>query len=116
MLNGQMVSAASMRALTTNQLGKLLVQVQPTADADWSRPYPLGAGADGWSVGFQIAATTAAHHRSAGSYSWAGIFNTFFWVDPQRKLAAVLLMQMLPFYDERAISVLQGFEERVYAQ
>ena len=33
------------------------------------------------------------HRRSAGSYSWAGFFNTFFWVDPQKKLAAVLLMQ-----------------------
>lgn len=114
----RLVSAVSLRALTTNQLGNLLVQLQPTAEPEAARPFPLGAGMDGWSLGFQVASSppAGAHRRSAGSYSWAGFFNTFFWVDPDKKVAAVLLMQMLPFYDERAIAVLQGFEERVYAQ
>ena len=83
-----------------------------------SRPYPLGAGLDVWSLAFQIASapTPESHGRSAGSYSWAGIFNTFFWVDPHKKIATVLLMQVSPFYDERCIAVLKGFEERVYSQ
>ena len=106
----------SFRALTTNQLGNLVVQLQPTARAEFSRPYPLGAGSDGWSLGFQIASADDPRRRSAGSYSWAGIFNTHFWVDPRKKLAAVLLMQTLPFYDDRCIALLRGFEERVYAQ
>jgi CubicO group peptidase (beta-lactamase class C family) len=46
--------------------------------------------------------------------SWAGLYNTFFWADPERGVGAVLLMQILPFYDAQAINVLQGFEERVY--
>ena len=52
--------------------------------------------------------------RAPGSYSWAGIFNTEFWVDPDTGIGAVLLMQYLPFYDAAAISTLQGFERRVY--
>jgi CubicO group peptidase (beta-lactamase class C family) len=52
--------------------------------------------------------------RSPGSMSWAGINNTFYWIDPQKQVGAVILMQMLPFYDEGAIRALQGFEERVY--
>jgi CubicO group peptidase (beta-lactamase class C family) len=115
LLDEKLVSAKSMHALTTNQIGKLRVQMQPTANAGWSRPFPLGAGSDGWSLGFQIASAGGPHRRSAGSYSWAGIFNTFFWVDPHRKVASVLLTQVLPFYDERVIALLQGFEERVYA-
>jgi methyl acetate hydrolase len=118
LLDKRLLSAGSLHALTTNQLGNLLVQSQPTAEPELARPFPLGAGIDGWSLGFQIASSSpaGAHRRSTGSYSWAGFFNTFFWVDPEKKVAAVLLMQMLPFYDERATAVLQGFEERVYAQ
>lgn len=44
--------------------------------------------------------------RSIGSYGWAGIFNTHFCVDPKRKIAAVLFMQVLPFYDENCIELL----------
>jgi CubicO group peptidase (beta-lactamase class C family) len=66
-------------------------------------------------LGFQV---TGAHNdaaaRSPGSMSWAGIFNTEFWIDPARGVGGVLLMQYLPFYDEAAIATLQGFERRVY--
>ena len=41
--------------------------------------------------------------RSIGSLSWGGIFNTHFWIDPHRSMAAVVLMQTLPYYDARAI-------------
>src|SRR5712664_99030 len=73
LLDGQLVSPTSLRALTTNQLGNMVVQLQPTADPETSRPYPLGAGSDGWSLGFQIASAPrpGARRRSTGSYSWA---------------------------------------------
>jgi CubicO group peptidase (beta-lactamase class C family) len=45
--------------------------------------------------------------------SWAGIFNTEFWIDPKREIGGILLMQMLPFYDDDAIRILQGFERLV---
>jgi methyl acetate hydrolase len=57
----------------------------------------------------------AANTRSPGSYSWGGINNTHFWVDPQRQIGVIVLMQVLPFYDPRAIALLQGFEELVNA-
>src|SRR5213078_1345737 len=44
LLHARLVSTGSMRALTTNQLGKLLVQLQPTTDPETARPYPLGGG------------------------------------------------------------------------
>ena len=53
--------------------------------------------------------------RLPGSMSWAGIFNTEFWIDPKAGIGGILLMQYLPFYDAAAISTLQGFEKRVYA-
>jgi CubicO group peptidase (beta-lactamase class C family) len=110
----RLLSEASMRELTRNQIGNLVVEQQPVADTTRSRPYPLGAGQDKWSLGFQLAAPSSRpHQRSAGSYSWAGINNTYFWVDPARQIGVIVLMQVLPFYDERAIAILQGVEERV---
>ena len=102
--------------ISKNQTGSVKVRPQPTADPMRSRPYPLGAGEDVWGLGFQIAApkTPNPSMRSPGSMSWAGINNTFYWIDPKKQVGAVILMQVLPFYDEGALRVLQGFEERVY--
>ena len=102
--------------MSKNQTGSVKVRLQPTADPLRSKPYPLGAGEDVWGLGFQIAApkTPNPSMRSPGSLSWAGINNTFYWIDPQKQIGAVILMQMLPFYDEAALRVLNGFEQRVY--
>jgi CubicO group peptidase (beta-lactamase class C family) len=48
--------------------------------------------------------------------SWAGIFNTEFWIDPVKHIGAVQMMQVLPFYDDGAIRTLRNFEEAVYRE
>jgi CubicO group peptidase (beta-lactamase class C family) len=53
--------------------------------------------------------------RSAGSLAWAGLFNTFYWIDPKQNLCAVILMQFLPFVDREAVGMLGDFERAVYA-
>jgi methyl acetate hydrolase len=112
----RIVKDSTIAEMSKNQIGSVKVRLQPTADPLRSKPYPLGAGEDVWGLGFQLAApkTPNPSMRSPGSMSWAGINNTFYWIDPQKQVGAVILMQMLPFYDEGAIRALQGFEERVY--
>jgi methyl acetate hydrolase len=111
----RLLSEASIQLMGQNHIGGIHVELQPAADKARSRPFPLGAGRDTFGLGFQI---TGEHNdrsaRSPGSMSWAGIYNTEFWIDPARGVAGVLLMQYLPFYDEAAIETLQGFERRVY--
>ncbi|MDY6982210.1 MAG: serine hydrolase domain-containing protein [Pseudomonadota bacterium] len=80
-----------------------------------SEDFPIGAGVDTFSLGFHRTEEQLPGLRSVGSLAWAGIFNTEFWIDPERGIGAVLLMQYLPFYDADAIEVLQGFEQRVYS-
>ena len=46
--------------------------------------------------------------------SWAGVNNTFFWIDPKEDIGVIVLMQLLPFYDEAALDVLRGVETRIY--
>jgi CubicO group peptidase (beta-lactamase class C family) len=111
----RLLSEESVKLMGRTQTGNVKVELQPTANEAVSMPFPLGAGRDTFGLGFQI---TGAHRdpgeRSPGSMAWAGIFNTEFWIDPERGVSAVLLMQYLPFYDADAIETLQGFERRVY--
>ena len=97
-------------------LGSIFVERQPDADKQRTKPFPLGAGKDKFGLGFQIASSdpATAGFRSPGSLSWAGIFNTEFWVDPVKHVGGVHMMQLLPFYDDGAIRALRGFEETVY--
>jgi methyl acetate hydrolase len=53
--------------------------------------------------------------RSAGSLMWAGIENTFYWIDPKRDVSAVIMMQFFPFVDKEATAMLSEFEQSVYS-
>ena len=111
----RLLSKEAIDAIRAPQMGDLRVRLQPSANPGMARPFPLGAGTDTWGLGFQLAGPgTASDRRSEGTLSWAGLYNTFFWADPTRSVGAVLLMQVLPFYDAQAINILQGFEERIY--
>jgi CubicO group peptidase (beta-lactamase class C family) len=115
--NVRILKARTIAEMAKKQTGSVKVRQQPTANPLRSKPYPLGADEDVWGLGFQLAAPRTADPsmRSPGSMSWAGINNTFYWIDPQKQVGAVILMQLLPFYDDAAIGALQGFEKRVYA-
>jgi CubicO group peptidase (beta-lactamase class C family) len=114
-LNGtRILRAETVREMTRNQIGSLVVPLQPTANPALSKPFPLGAGTAKWGLGFLIQTVSEPGGPSAGSYSWAGIYNTEFWIDPQTQIGGVLLMQALPFYDDAALDALRGFETRVY--
>jgi len=112
----RLLTADSVKQMSRTQTGNVRVELQPTANEAVSKPFPLGAGRDTYGLGFQVTGSPGdAGMRSPGSLSWAGIFNTEFWIDPSRGICAVLMMQYLPFYDPAAIDALQGFERRVYS-
>ncbi len=112
----RILSEDSVKLMTQNQIGDLVVETQRGPNPLLSRAFPLGAGRDKFGLGFQITVADGKEGRlrSPGSYSWSGLSNTHFWVDPEKGIVAVILMQVLPFYDETCIAVFQGFEELVY--
>ena len=67
-----------------------------------------------WGLGFMISTEAVPGGRSAGSLAWAGLGNTYFWIDPAKGVAGVILMQLLPFADVKALAVFAGFETAVY--
>jgi CubicO group peptidase (beta-lactamase class C family) len=110
----RILSDKSATAVFENHTGKVVVQPQESANQALSRNFPLGAGKDRWGLGFQLQAERLPNRRSPGSGTWAGIFNTHFFVDPDREIGVVVMMQTLPFYDEASMKVYAGVEEAVY--
>lgn len=111
----RLLSRQSVRAMASNQLGAVRVSLQDEPTPLLARAFPVGAGRDGFGLGFQVTGEPRAEGaRAPGSLSWAGIYNTQFWIDPASGIGAVLLMQYLPFYDQDAVATLAGFERRVY--
>ena len=68
-----------------------------------------------WGLSFLINTAKTPEGRSPGSLAWAGLANTYFWIDPARDVAGVILMQVLPFADGKCLEAFAGFERGVYA-
>jgi CubicO group peptidase (beta-lactamase class C family) len=110
----RILSEKSAKTIFENHMGKVVVQPQESANPSLSRNFPLGAGKDRWGLGFQLAAEKQPNRRSPGSGTWAGIFNTHFFIDPSREIGVIVMMQTLPFYDEASMKVYAGVEDAVY--
>ena len=67
-----------------------------------------------WGLTFMINEQTAPTGRSAGSLAWAGINNTFFWIDPSKGLGGVFMAQILPFVDPKTLQAFHDFETAAY--
>ncbi|OKO79606.1 1,4-butanediol diacrylate esterase [Bradyrhizobium sp. NAS80.1] len=68
-----------------------------------------------WGLSFLINTAKTPEGRSAGSLAWAGLANTYFWIDPARDVSGVILMQVLPFADAKCLEAFASFERGVYA-
>jgi methyl acetate hydrolase len=103
-------------AMSTNQIGTLtagkLKSQRPQVSADVDFHHGV---ADRWGFGFLLNEVAYRGGRSAGSLAWAGVFNTYYWIDPKRDLCAVIMMQYLPFADPKGVALLADFERSVYS-
>jgi methyl acetate hydrolase len=68
-----------------------------------------------WGLGYMISMEEAPTGRSGGSLAWAGLGNTYFWIDPTKRLTGVILTQILPFADDKVLGLFEQFERAIYA-
>ncbi len=115
-LDGALIlSADSVAQMTRNQIGRLRAGAMDSTMPAFALPNdPFPDQHSGWGLGFLINPEVGPNGRAAGSLAWAGIANTYYWVDPASNLAAVLMMQHLPFGDPAAIATYEAFERAVY--
>lgn len=113
---GNLLSRHSYKLMSTNQTGSVRAGILKSTSPETSADMDVHPGAsDRYTLGFLLNPTPHKGGRSTGSLAWAGISNTFYWIDPARDRCAVLMMQFLPFVDPAAVGMLKDFEQAVYS-
>ena len=115
-LDGERILRAETVAMMGhNHIGELQVAPMVSQIPALSNDVELFPGmAKKWGLSFLINTAAGPAGRSAGSLAWAGLYNTYYWLDPVRKISGVLMTQTLPFADRAVLEALDGFERAVY--
>jgi len=102
--------------MARNHIGPLLVEPLRSGVAASSNDFePFPGSPKKWGLSFLINTEPVRGGRAAGSLAWAGLYNTYFWLDPTAGVAALLLTQILPFGDRTVLDLLDRFEANLYA-
>ena len=110
----RLLSPERCAALGQNQIGQLVAERQTTAMRSRTNDFLFMDGTQKFGFGVAIETEGKPTGRPAGSFAWAGILNTYFWVDPVNEFAAVILMQLRPFCDPSCLDVYRRFERALY--
>ncbi len=112
----RILAPETVQLMSINQIGDTSVVSMPAAIPQNTFPVDFYPGVEKrWGLSFMIVMEDLPGRRRAGSLSWAGLQNTYFWIDPKSGLAGALFTQMKPFADPKTLSLLDRFEAAVYA-
>lgn len=109
----RVLERATVELMAKNAMGDLNVRRLPANLATLSRPVDFIDGMK-WGLSFLINPQPLKTGRSAGSLAWAGLMNSYYWIDPAKQIAGVYATQILPFCDEKALKLFDDFETAVY--
>jgi CubicO group peptidase (beta-lactamase class C family) len=111
----RILEQATVDSAFTNQIGELsFPPAISTAHPELSAEVNLGPGLK-WGLGLLLNEVGQPGMRAAGSGSWAGLFNTHFWVDPTTRVTGSIFSQLLPFAEPLALQLYVDFEQALYA-
>lgn len=109
-LKPETVAAMSVNSIGDNRVVKLTTAMPP-----YSNDAEFFPGTEKtWGLTFMINNEEAPTGRSAGSLAWAGLANSYFWIDPARGVGGAYITQLLPFADEKSLPLYLDFETAVY--
>jgi methyl acetate hydrolase len=112
----QLLKAETVATMGQNHIGEINVTKMTTAAPIYTNDVDLYPDqVKKWGLSFLINTAKTPEGRSPGSLAWAGLANTYFWIDPSRDVCGVILMQLLPFADGKCLEAFAGFERGVYA-
>ncbi|HZR85543.1 MAG TPA: serine hydrolase domain-containing protein [Bradyrhizobium sp.] len=111
----EILRPATVALMAENQIGNLEAGRMRTTNPALSNDVDFFPGKRlRWGLGHMINLDPVTDGRKAGSLTWAGLFNTYYWIDPRTGLAGVIMMQILPFADGHALSAYRHFERGLY--
>jgi methyl acetate hydrolase len=101
--------------MARNQMGEGRVRALKTAMPSLSNDAEFFPGMPKtWGLTFMINTEQAPTGRTAGSLAWAGLANSYYWIDPNKGVGGVYLTQILPFADQKSLPLFFEFEKTVY--
>jgi methyl acetate hydrolase len=109
----QVLRPETVAAMSQNAMGDLVCNPMKTAAPPFTNDVDFIAGMK-WGLSFLINPEALPTGRSAGSLAWAGLANSYYWIDPKRQIAGVYATQVLPFFDSKAVQAFEAFETAVY--
>jgi len=111
----QVLKPETVAMMGENHIGDLVVTKMTSAAPPYTNDVDLYPGMiKKWGLSFLINTAKTPEGRSPGSLAWAGLANTYFWIDPARDVTGVILMQVFPFADGKCLEAFAGFERGVY--
>jgi CubicO group peptidase (beta-lactamase class C family) len=110
----RVVTAETVRTMAANHVGDLIVGGWQTANPVLSNDVDLGTGQQ-FGLSFLINSEPTPEGRAAGSLMWAGLANSYYWIDLTSKVTGVFTTQILPFFDGPALNTWRAVERTVYA-
>jgi len=114
--NNQILKPETIAMMAQNHIGDLVMTKMTSVALAYTNDVDLFPGmVKKWGLSFMINTAKTPEGRSPGSLFWAGLANTYFWIDPARDVAGVILMQVLPFSDGKCLEAFAGFERGIYA-
>jgi CubicO group peptidase (beta-lactamase class C family) len=116
-LNGaRILRPETVALINRNHVGDLQAGRLPSLVSERAHDFELFPGMKvRWGLAYMLNSEPGPDGRSADSPSWAGIFNSYYWLDPARRVAGVIIAQMLPFADPAMLRLYGRFERGVYA-
>ena len=101
--------------MSVNQTGDIEAGILKTTKPELSADVDFFPGVRlRWGLAGMINIDPVPEARAAGSQTWAGLYNTYYWIDPASRIAGVIMTQVLPFADRRALGVYRQFERGIY--
>ena len=112
----RVLTRESVAEMGRNQVAPLKAGAVGTAMPELATAFdPFPEQHSGWGLGFLINPDKGRDGRSAGSLSWAGIFNSYYWIDPAADVAGVFMAQMAPYADPGTLAAYAALERMAYA-
>ncbi|MEM9561809.1 MAG: serine hydrolase domain-containing protein [Actinomycetota bacterium] len=112
----RVLDADTVATMADNHIGDLRVSELVTKDPTLSLDAEFFPGEPkSWGLTFQINEQPATTGRPAGTLMWAGLANSFFWIDRENGIGGALMSQILPFADPGPVDLFYELESAVYA-
>ena len=112
----RVLQAETVAEMARNQVAPLRAGAMGSAMPALAQPYDTFPNQHtGWGLGFLINPEQGPNGRAPGSLAWAGIFNSYYWIDPASGVGGVFMSQLSPFGDAGALACFGALERMAYA-